>query len=33
VIPRPVFAAGLVFVISGYDKPVLIAIDRLPADR
>jgi outer membrane protein assembly factor BamB len=27
VIPRPVLAAGLVFVSSGYDKPVLIAID------
>jgi outer membrane protein assembly factor BamB len=27
VIPRPVFAAGLVFVGSGYDKPALIAID------
>lgn len=27
VIPRPVHAAGLVFVGSGYDKPVLYAID------
>lgn len=27
VIPRPVHAAGLVFVVSGYDKPVLYAID------
>lgn len=27
VIPRPVSAAGLVFVSSGYDKPVLLAID------
>lgn len=27
VIPRPVHAAGLVFVASGYDKPVLYAID------
>ena len=25
--PRPVFGAGLVFVASGYDKPVLYAID------
>lgn len=27
VTPRPVFGAGLVFVSSGYDKPVLYAID------
>jgi outer membrane protein assembly factor BamB len=27
VVPRPVHAAGLVFVGSGYDKPVLYAID------
>jgi outer membrane protein assembly factor BamB len=27
VTPRPVFGAGLVFVSSGYDKPVLHAID------
>jgi len=27
VIPRPVHAAGLVFVGSGYDRPVLYAID------
>lgn len=27
VIPRPVFAVGLVFVGTGYDKPVLVAID------
>jgi outer membrane protein assembly factor BamB len=27
VTPRPVFGAGLVFVASGYDKPVLYAID------
>ena len=27
VIPRPVHAAGLVFVASGYDRPVLYAID------
>lgn len=27
VIPRPVCAAGLVVVSSGYDKPVLLAID------
>lgn len=29
VIPRPVHAAGLVFVSSGYDKPSLYAIDPL----
>ena len=27
VVPRPVFGAGLVFMSSGYDKPVLYAID------
>jgi outer membrane protein assembly factor BamB len=27
VVPRPVFAQGLVFVISGFDKPTLLAID------
>ena len=27
VIPRPVFGAGLVFLSSGYDRPVLYAID------
>lgn len=27
VIPRPVFAHGLVFVSSGYDRPVMYAID------
>ncbi len=27
VTPRPAFGAGLVFVASGYDKPVLYAID------
>lgn len=27
VVPRPVFGAGLVFASSGYDKPVLHAID------
>jgi outer membrane protein assembly factor BamB len=27
VVPRPVFAHGLVFVISGFDQPTLLAID------
>lgn len=27
VIPRPVFAHGLVFISSGYDRPVMYAID------
>lgn len=27
VVPRPVFAHGLVFVSSGYTKPILLAID------
>jgi len=27
VIPRPVFAHGLLFVVSGFEKPVLLAID------
>ena len=27
VIPRPVFAHGLVFISSGYDRPLLLAID------
>lgn len=31
VAPRPVYGCGLVFVASGYDKPVLYAID--PAGR
>lgn len=27
VVPRPVFSQGLLYVASGYDKPVLLAID------
>jgi outer membrane protein assembly factor BamB len=27
VVPRPVFAHGLVFVVSGFDQPTLLAID------
>jgi outer membrane protein assembly factor BamB len=27
VVPRPVFAHGLVFVASGFEKPILLAID------
>jgi outer membrane protein assembly factor BamB len=32
VVPRPVFAHGLVFVASGYDKPTLFAIDPKGAE-
>ncbi len=27
VVPRPVFAGGLLYVISGFDRPILLAID------
>ncbi len=27
VVPRPVFANGLLFVVSGFEKPILLAID------